>query len=136
MLSRISEEDIDKALRKLQLRWKPFDDTPNGIHPQRLALESKADILGYGPLETLLHDDTVTEVLVNGPDHVFIERSGKLEETDIKFRRCVNSSCVSSILAQLGNLHLTAGFFLADFLFIFKLLQSLNKHVIRVFVRN
>ncbi len=45
-----------------------------------------ADILGYGPLETLLHDDTVTEVLVNGPDHVFIERSGKLEETDIKFR--------------------------------------------------
>lgn len=33
-----------------------------------------ADILGYGPLETLLHDDTVTEVLVNGPDHVFIER--------------------------------------------------------------
>jgi pilus assembly protein CpaF len=45
-----------------------------------------ADILGYGPLETLLHDDSVTEVLVNGPDHVFIERSGKLEETDIKFR--------------------------------------------------
>ncbi len=45
-----------------------------------------ADILGYGPLETLLHDDTVTEVLVNGPDHVFIERAGKLEETDIKFR--------------------------------------------------
>ncbi len=45
-----------------------------------------ADILGYGPLETLLHDDTVTEVLVNGPDHVFIERAGKLEETEIKFR--------------------------------------------------
>jgi pilus assembly protein CpaF len=45
-----------------------------------------ADILGLGPLETLLHDDTVTEVLVNGPEHVFIERSGKLEETDIKFR--------------------------------------------------
>lgn len=45
-----------------------------------------ADILGLGPLETLLHDDSITEVLVNGPDHVFIERSGKLEESDIKFR--------------------------------------------------
>lgn len=45
-----------------------------------------ADILGLGPLETLLHDDTISEVLVNGPEHVFVERGGKLEETEIKFR--------------------------------------------------
>jgi pilus assembly protein CpaF len=63
-----------------------------------------ADILGYGPLETLLHDDTVTEVLVNGPDHVFIERSGKLEETEIRFRDNEDVlRIVERIVAPLGR---------------------------------
>jgi pilus assembly protein CpaF len=63
-----------------------------------------ADILGLGPLETLLHDDTVTEVLVNGPEHVFIERSGKLEETDIKFRDNEDVlRIVERIVAPLGR---------------------------------
>ena len=63
-----------------------------------------ADILGYGPLETLLHDDTMTEVLVNGPEHVFIERSGKLEETDVKFRDNDDvMRIVERIVAPLGR---------------------------------
>ena len=45
-----------------------------------------ADVLGYGPLEPLLNDSTVTEILVNGPDQIYVERSGILEETDIRFR--------------------------------------------------
>jgi len=45
-----------------------------------------ADILGLGPLEPLLRDESVTEILVNGPDLVFVERHGKLEETDLRFR--------------------------------------------------
>jgi pilus assembly protein CpaF len=45
-----------------------------------------ADVLGLGPIEPLLHDETITEVLVNGPDMVFIERNGRLEETGIRFR--------------------------------------------------
>jgi pilus assembly protein CpaF len=45
-----------------------------------------ASILGYGPIEPLLHDDSITEILVNGPEHVYIERSGILEETDLHFR--------------------------------------------------
>ena len=45
-----------------------------------------ADVLGLGPLEPLLRDDTITEILVNGPDQVYIERSGMLEETQIRFR--------------------------------------------------
>jgi pilus assembly protein CpaF len=43
------------------------------------------DILGYGPLEPLLHDPTITEVMAVGPDNVYIERNGKLETTDIGF---------------------------------------------------
>ena len=44
------------------------------------------DMLGLGPLEPLLADETITDIMVNGPDRVFVERRGKLEHTDIKFR--------------------------------------------------
>ena len=43
------------------------------------------DILGYGPIDRLLNDDEVTEVMVNGPDLVFVERGGKLEKTGASF---------------------------------------------------
>jgi pilus assembly protein CpaF len=45
-----------------------------------------ADILGFGPIEPLLRDESVTEILVNGPGQVYIERNGKLELTDLRFR--------------------------------------------------
>ncbi|MCH7662386.1 MAG: CpaF family protein [Chloroflexi bacterium] len=44
-----------------------------------------ADILGYGPLEPLLRDPEITEIMVNGSDKVFVERNGKIEPTNVKF---------------------------------------------------
>ncbi len=44
------------------------------------------DMLGLGPLEPLLADDLVTDIMVNGPKQVYVERKGKLELTDIAFR--------------------------------------------------
>ncbi len=44
-----------------------------------------AEILGYGPIEPLLKDNTVTEIMVNGPKQVWVERNGKLEKTAIVF---------------------------------------------------
>ena len=43
------------------------------------------EILGYGPLEPLLEDPTINEVMVNGPKKVYIERNGKIERTNIEF---------------------------------------------------
>ena len=43
------------------------------------------DLLGYGPIQPLLEDPNVTEVMVNGPDMVYVEREGKLLKTNIKF---------------------------------------------------
>ena len=54
------------------------------------------DALGHGPLERLLSDDTITEVMVNGPHDVWVERAGKLEQTGVRFtdeahlRRIIN----------------------------------------------
>ncbi len=44
------------------------------------------DLLGLGPLEPLLADDTISDILVNGPQQVYVERRGKLELTDVHFR--------------------------------------------------
>ncbi|HMQ93587.1 MAG TPA: CpaF family protein [Amaricoccus sp.] len=44
------------------------------------------DMVGLGPLEPLLADETVTDIMVNGPHQVYVERKGKLELTDVQFR--------------------------------------------------
>lgn len=52
---------------------------------QRLLDQVLAEITGYGPLEPLLEEGTIDEVMVNGPYNVYIERRGKIEKTDIRF---------------------------------------------------
>jgi pilus assembly protein CpaF len=52
---------------------------------QRLLEQIVAEIMGFGPIEPLLADDSITEVMVNGPDAVYIERGGRVLSTDIKF---------------------------------------------------
>jgi pilus assembly protein CpaF len=71
---------------------------------ERLAEAISDDTLGHGPLEKLLLDPTVTEVMVNGPGEVWIERDGRLELTSLRFtddshlRRIINK-----IVAQVGR---------------------------------
>jgi len=52
---------------------------------QRLFEQVVADILGYGPIQPLLEDESVTEVMVNGPKRIYVERRGKLEKVDVSF---------------------------------------------------
>ena len=71
---------------------------------ERLSQEIANDTLGHGPIEPLLQDDTVTEVMVNGPTDVWVERGGRLEKTGVRFtdehhlRRIINK-----IVAQVGR---------------------------------
>ena len=51
----------------------------------RLVQEMLDEITGFGPLEPLLNDPTITEVMVNGPDHIYIERSGKILRVETAF---------------------------------------------------
>jgi pilus assembly protein CpaF len=70
----------------------------------RLTVEIADDILGYGPLERLLSDDSITEVMVNGHNEIWIERQGRLYETTVRFndeshlRRIINK-----MVAQVGR---------------------------------
>jgi pilus assembly protein CpaF len=71
---------------------------------ERLVAEIADDILGHGPLERLLADDTITEIMVNGPQDVWVERQGRLYETTVHFtdesqlRRIINK-----MVAQVGR---------------------------------
>jgi pilus assembly protein CpaF len=51
----------------------------------RLVEEVANDVTGFGPLEPLLQDESITEVMVNGPSHVYIERDGKIQRVDSVF---------------------------------------------------
>ena len=65
----------------------------------RLTAELADDVLGYGPLQRLLDDSAVSEIMVNGPDAIYVERSGKLERTATRFTSrsiCGGSSTASS----------------------------------------
>jgi pilus assembly protein CpaF len=53
---------------------------------ERLIDELVHETLGLGPLEPLMHDPTISDILVNGPNAVYVERRGKLERTDVRFR--------------------------------------------------
>ncbi len=70
----------------------------NQLEQQTLATEIVDDMLGYGPLEPLLRDEAVTDIMVNGPYQIYIERKGKLELTNIKFR---DNSHVMSIATRI-----------------------------------
>jgi pilus assembly protein CpaF len=52
---------------------------------QRLFEQIVAEILGFGPLEPLLKEESITEIMVNGPKHVYVERNGKIERVAINF---------------------------------------------------
>ena len=58
----------------------------NELEETALATELTDDMVGLGPLEPFLEDDDITDVLVNGPFDVFVERRGKLEKTGARFR--------------------------------------------------
>jgi pilus assembly protein CpaF len=57
----------------------------NSDERARLIVEIGADVLGYGPLEVLLADDAVSEIMVNGPDQIFVERKGFLSLDSARF---------------------------------------------------
>lgn len=65
-------------------RFRNLDLTPTEL--QSIAKECADDMLGFGPLETLLEEDGIADIMINGPDIVYAERNGKIDKTDVKFR--------------------------------------------------
>ncbi|MFN0155431.1 MAG: CpaF family protein [Gaiella sp.] len=81
------------------------DETPlSAADRNRLVREITADILGYGPLDAFLQDDTVTEIMVNGAHRIYVEREGKIELTDASFTDEAHlTRIIDRIVSQVGR---------------------------------
>jgi len=76
----------------------------SGREQFQLADEIADDMTGYGPLRPLLVDETINDIMVNGPSNVYVERKGKLERIAIRFRDNAHiASVAQKIAAQVGR---------------------------------
>lgn len=70
----------------------------------KIVSDLKDEMLGLGPIEVLLKDPTVTEVMVNGPKKIFVERMGRLQLTDIQFHDDIHvMNIIERILSPIGR---------------------------------
>ncbi|MBI1180457.1 MAG: CpaF family protein [Alphaproteobacteria bacterium] len=71
---------------------------------QELTKKLVDEMVGFGPLEPLLSDDAVTDIMVNGPDRIYVEKAGKLSLTDIQFRNNAHVMNVAQrIVSRVGR---------------------------------
>jgi pilus assembly protein CpaF len=86
LFKRETGEDLSERVLHAVTEQLALDRTPlTREERRRIVREIADDVLGYGPLEPLLRDDSVTEVMVNNHDRIFVEREGRLERTDASF---------------------------------------------------
>ncbi len=86
-LETAAEQDLRSEINALaQESLEDMGVVLNRDERQTLSQELYFEVTGLGPLETLLKDETVNDILVNGPQQIFVERAGKLELTDITFK--------------------------------------------------
>ena len=98
-------DDLAERVYKAVTEELTVDRTPLTREERReIVRQLTDDILGYGPIEPLLRDDTITEIMINAPDRVYIERNGKLEHTPVRF---VDDShimrIIDKIVSQVGR---------------------------------
>lgn len=97
-LRRRAVEQVDAILAEIR------DRLPGDMDPAQLGREILDEALGLGPLEELLADDSVSEIMVNGPDRIFVERRGKLELTGRTFMdEAAVMAAIERIVSPLGR---------------------------------
>lgn len=99
-MSRLKDDELRERIRITldEIIAEIHDRLPSGINPVRLARDVFNEAVALGPLEDLLEDDTVTEIMVNGPNRVYVERAGKLTLTDKTF---INDNSVNSVIERI-----------------------------------
>src|ERR1700730_16772307 len=87
--TRVKDLTSDALRRDIRRVVEHLCDTENPLlnrmERERLIDEILDETLGFGPLEALLKDPTISDIFVNGPFNIFVERRGRIEKSDIKF---------------------------------------------------
>jgi pilus assembly protein CpaF len=83
----MSEEKLHTIVRSELNHVVEEQDVPlTAAQQQRLISDVEDDVLGHGPLQRFLDDPDVTEIMVNGPDQIYVEQAGKLQRSDARFK--------------------------------------------------
>jgi pilus assembly protein CpaF len=89
-LTRVGDLQGDHLRREIRMVVEHLCDTEdtllNRSERDRLIEEVLDETLGFGPLEFLLKDSSISDILINGPKSIYVERRGKLEKTTVEFR--------------------------------------------------
>jgi len=86
MIGMIDEKRSRMQIRDIANRLINEESAPLSLIQRRHVVRQIEDeVMGLGPLEPLLADPTVSDILVNGPDHIYVERAGKLQRTAVRF---------------------------------------------------
>ncbi len=84
--NRTADEELEQKVRDTINEVLAREDTPlTGTDRAKIAQDLVDEILGHGPIEPLLLDPEISEIMVNGPDEIFVERNGKLFPVDTSF---------------------------------------------------
>ncbi|WP_461205480.1 CpaF family protein [Clostridium sp. DL1XJH146] len=90
IMTQFKDEDVEKIAPKIDLisleLIKKDGEYFSGVDRKGIVEEIINDLTGYGPITPLLNDEDVSEVMVNGPYNVYVERKGKVVFTDIQFK--------------------------------------------------
>ena len=87
LLDTLELADAGRQIREISLRLLDEYSAPVSASSRQLIIKQITDeVLGLGPLEPLLGDNSVSDILVNGFNSVYVERFGKLQRTDVRFR--------------------------------------------------
>ncbi|MGZ8793637.1 MAG: CpaF family protein [Gaiellaceae bacterium] len=100
-----TNEDLHEQVHRVVTEQLALDRTPlTREERRRIVRELTDDILGYGPLEPLLRDDEVTEVMVNNFDQIYVERGGRIQHTDTTFADNAHLlRIIDKIVSQVGR---------------------------------
>ena len=89
-LTRLSELEGDSLRREIRVVVEHLCDTENPMlnrsERERLVEEVLDEAFGFGPLELLLKEEGVADIMINGPKHVFLEKGGRIIRSDVTFR--------------------------------------------------
>jgi pilus assembly protein CpaF len=86
-LEALAKEDLRREIRGALTQIIQMENVPlNQIERDIMIEEVMNEVLGFGPLETLLKDSTISDILVNNYHSVYIERNGRLEMTNVRFK--------------------------------------------------
>ncbi len=102
---RLSEDELRKKVHDALQAALALERTPlSAVDRTQLIQDVSDDILGYGPIDKLLRDEDVSEIMCNGPDQIFVERAGKLSLEDVTFADELHlRRIIDKIVAQVGR---------------------------------